>query len=108
MTSIIDIKGVAGPMRVVHVPAGEVSGTRGDGKCTEKSDTVEFYDRRHTHTSNGQFVSNYCVDTLLKGDMGIGLDLMGYEPSWKVNARDMDMVRDWLAWITYDQPKETK
>lgn len=97
MIRIIDIKGVAGPMRAVLVPAGEVSGTRGDGKCTEKSDTIEFYDRRHAHTVNGQFVSNYNLNTILEMEPGHGLDLMGYEPSWKVPGSSMDLLKEWVV-----------
>jgi hypothetical protein len=61
---------------------------------------VEFYDTRYMHTSRGQFVSRYYVATIL-GDDGYGsgtggLDLMGYEPSWKIDAAAMDVVRAWL------------
>jgi hypothetical protein len=55
---------------------------------------VEFYDTRHNHTRFGQFVSRYGADTILESTSG--LDLMSYEPSWKIDAAAMDIVRQWL------------
>lgn len=64
---------------------------------------VEFYDARFLHTKFGQFVSRYYVSTLLEpyeyldGDEEAGLDLMGYEPAWKVDGKDMKFIRANLA-----------
>lgn len=55
---------------------------------------VEFYDSRYPHTQFGQFVSRYGVKTILEGRTG--LDLMGGEPSWKIDGAAMDIVRRWL------------
>ncbi len=54
---------------------------------------VEFYDSRYPHTEFGQFVSRYGVNTIM-GTRG-GLDLMTCEPSWKIDAAAMDIVRQW-------------
>lgn len=56
---------------------------------------VEFYDSRYPHTPLGQFVSRYFVDDIIDGTTG--LDLMGYEPSWKIDAAAMSIVRSWLV-----------
>lgn len=57
-------------------------------------DTVEFYDSRYPHTPRGQFIARYGVDTIIDGSHG--LDLMTYEPSWKIDAAAMFVVREWL------------
>jgi|TARA_B110000263_G_scaffold232888_1_gene229293 hypothetical protein len=64
--------------------------------------TVEFYDADNEHTIDkpsgimlGQFVSRYYISTIADGGRG-GLDLMGYEPKWKMNALVMDSVRSYL------------
>lgn len=78
----------------------------------EKSDLkdegpmVEFYDAENEGAAfgtRGQFVSRYYITTILglgKWNPGeakdTGLDLMGYEPSWKIDAKAMNLVRDWL------------
>lgn len=67
----------------------------------EERPGVEFYDTRYPHTPFGQFVSRYYVETILGTDgygsgMG-GLDLMGYEASWKLDAVSMTLVRNWLT-----------
>lgn len=68
---------------------------------------VAFYDRRYAgerFEAHGQFVSDYAPDTLLgldpwdRGDRkGLGLDLWGGEPSWRIDGATMDLVRAWLA-----------
>jgi hypothetical protein len=57
---------------------------------------VEFYDARYDHTPLGQFVSRYYVETILEGAGPSGLDLMGYEASWKIDGQSMQIVRSWL------------
>jgi hypothetical protein len=76
-------------------------GTRhGLGQCLTWAETrvgVEFYDTRYDHTEFGQFVSRYYVETVLETTLGRGLDLMGYEPSWKIDPAAMAVVRAWLT-----------
>ena len=67
-----------------------------------KEPVVEFYDADHPHTIDapsgtvlGQFVSRYYISTICDGSTG-GLDLMGYEPKWKINALTMDSVRAYI------------
>lgn len=57
---------------------------------------VEFWDRRYSHDRQhrAQFVSRYHLDTLL--DHVGGLDLMGYEPSWKLDDRSFGLVHRFL------------
>lgn len=66
---------------------------------------IEFYD--YTYASDdtfnssfgerGQFVSRYFVSTLLERPVGGGLDLMGYEPVWKVDEIVMQQVFQLIA-----------
>ena len=73
---------------------------------------VEFYDMTYAsddvHNSafgpRGQFVSRYYRSTLMEGRRG-GLDLMGYEPVWKIDAGTMEQVWRLLTW-TYEQETE--
>ena len=61
---------------------------------------VEFYDYTYasddTHNSafgpRGQFVSRYYASTLNEIPNDRGLDLMGYEPVWKVDANVIEQV----------------
>ena len=71
--------------------------------------TVEFYDSDHPHdidpvsgTILGQFVSRYYISTIADGGSG-GLDLMGYEPKWKINSLMMDNVRAYLCAFAKEQ-----
>ena len=72
--------------------------------------TVEFYDADNEHTIDkpsgtmlGQFVSRYYISTIADGGRG-GMDLMGYEPKWKIDPLMMDNVRDYL--MAYAKSKE--
>ena len=51
---------------------------------------IEFY----SVSSFTQFVSSYYVDTITER-WGHMLDLMGYEPHWKIEADYMDDIREW-------------
>jgi hypothetical protein len=95
---VLDINGVAGPMRVLFVPKGEPSPNHKNSE--NKTDSVvEFYDGRYPHTPEGQFISRYYVGTLLESEgSGRGLDLNGGVPNWKVYGTTMDMVRDWVRY----------
>lgn len=61
------------------------------GRYNTDEPIVEFYSIGRF----GQFVSSYYVSTLLE-DWGRGLDLMGYEPHWKIEAEYMDEIREWM------------
>ena len=63
-------------------------------EANEGKALVEFYDTRYPHTPFGQFVSCYYPSSI-KGCYN-GLDLMGYEPSWKVSAEGMQTVHKLL------------
>jgi hypothetical protein len=105
MIKRIDITGVQGtPMRAVLIPAHETSL---NFAVTATEDLIEFYDGRYPHTSDGQFITRYYASTLLDSHAGIpagGLDLMGYESSWKIDGRTLKMVLDWIAYHQYVKP----
>jgi hypothetical protein len=63
-------------------------------KADEGKTFVEFFDTRYPHTPFGQFVSSYYPSSI-QGCYN-GLDLMGYEPSWKVSAEGMATVHTLL------------
>jgi hypothetical protein len=84
---IIEVKGVQGnPIRVVL-------------EKIEDKYMVKFFDARHKHTPDGQFISDYYLDTILDGLNG--LDLYTSEPSWKIDARWMSIIRDWASYHIY-------
>ncbi len=78
----------------------------GRDKCLthdEVEPLVEFYDATYSEENGdtrfdpeGQFVSRYYAETILERD-DCGLDLMGYEPAWKVDYKAMRKVRAWLT-----------
>ena len=109
MIQRIDILGINGvPFRAVLVPAGEPSPNH-NNSCDE--DVIEFYDRRYSHTPDGQFIARYYLSTLMQDhDLIVdcnmrGLDLMGKIESWKSDARTVKMVLDWAAYHTYLKPE---
>ncbi len=60
---------------------------------------VEMWDMEHMHhPQRGQFTgARYYVWTLLDGDSpNRGLDLVGYEPAWKMDAPAYRELIDWL------------
>jgi hypothetical protein len=86
------------------------------GKIDELPDDffVEFYDDRHKGTSRpwttayGQFVSDYYASTLLAGQKELEerrLDLVGYGSPWKVDAKPMAIVLDYLKQLPLARPK---
>ncbi len=90
------------PWTILILEQGDAYGL--DDCLTHDKDepTVEFYDADNEHTIDkpsgimlGQFVSRYYISTIADGGSG-GLDLMGYEPKWKMNALVMDSVRSYL------------
>ncbi len=116
VTPLLMIAGVAGPMVVRYLPAGARYGRKNvliadgplvefyDARCADDSDgdfgqIGDSHDRDGTYGFGplGQFVSRYNVTSILGRPRGYGLDLMGYEPAWKIEAAEMAKVEHWLA-----------
>lgn len=60
---------------------------------------VEFYDARYPHTEFGQFVSRYCVSTLLSDAERLaksGLCLNGGVPDWVLDSASISRVFTWI------------
>ena len=65
--------------------------------------TIEFYDGDNLFDKDeasgevlGQFVSRYYISTIADGSKG-GIDLMGYEPKWKIEHLMLDSVRAYIS-----------
>lgn len=61
--------------------------------------TVAFYDVRYPHTAFGQFVSEYCLETLWEGAERLavaGLCLHGGVPEWSVSPEGMREVLEYI------------
>lgn len=101
MLMVIDIPSVAGPVRAIHVPAGESSGT-GPGAVSPR-ETVELYDLRQAQAgkygANGRFIRYWLVESLwgLRGSVRLS-------DEESLDERSVNMLRDWVAWITYQRP----
>ena len=73
---------------------------RADCLTNEGEPMIEFYDPRHVkHGPLGQFVSRYCVSTIIETNVGHGLALQGDVLEWTVSAHDMAEIRVWLRKI---------
>ena len=82
------------PFRVRLVMNGESYG-KDDCLTHEGSEPlVEFFDKRFPHTPNGQFVSRYYLETVVK--MSNGLNLDGGVDAWKVSKEGIDFVQEKL------------
>ncbi len=80
------------------IPTGAGYG-REDAVINDGEVMVEMWDMEHMHHSErGQFTgARYYVSTLLEGDSpNRGLDLVGYEPAWKMDAPAYRELIDWL------------
>lgn len=118
-TQLLQVKGIDGrTFNVVLVQKGERYG-REDCLVHDRNDPlVEFWDDsadRKKFPPRGQFVSRYYLHTLLERPKRIGIDLLGYVAGWKIDASEMDKVRDALdAWcmakgpITSEETKEAQ
>jgi len=97
-------------IRIVEV--GQSHG-RNDCLINDKQTLVEFYDNTQSKKDFGelgQMVSSYYLTTLVNNDSfnnvlqfdrkNYGLDLCGYEPSWKASAEEMDSIVENLASIS--------
>ena len=82
------------PFRIRVVMSGESYG-KDDCLTHERSEPlVEFFDKRFPHTPNGQFVSRYYLETVVK--MSNGLNLDGGVDAWKVSKEGIDFVQEKL------------
>jgi hypothetical protein len=105
MIKHVDITGSQGtPLRAVFIPVGEAPNYPPDNEKGYTEDLVEFYDRSHDFTPDGQFITCYYASTLLGRPTGSGLDLMGYVPDWKIDGRTLQLVLDWIAYHQYVKP----
>ena len=100
------------PFRIRVVMSGENYG-RDDCLTHEGSEPlVEFFDKRFPHTPNGQFVSRYYLETVVKISDGLNLD--GGVDAWKVSKEGIDFVQEKLKELIpievekYTQPKVSK
>lgn len=92
ITTVKNSRGVIFNVRLVK--NGESFGGNRRGDIHDKEDPiVEFYDARQNEgfTTLGQLVSRYYLSTILDLD-GNGLDLMGYEPDWKVTGENINDI----------------
>lgn len=90
------------PMRAILIPAGQ---TFPNHPMTDmEHDTIEFYDSRHQHTPDGQFITRYDTGTFLEGctENNKGLILYGGEPDWQINGRTYKLVVEWLSYHLYE------
>jgi hypothetical protein len=86
-------------------PAGGTAYDEEGNEVPEKlQPIVEFYDMTHARNPDyantsiakkGQFVSSYYAATLMERPTG-GINLVGHEPAWQIDARAMDKVRAWI------------
>lgn len=83
------------PMRAVRLGPNEPGNYPA---AVESEPLVEFYDRRHPHTPDGQFTGGrYFVTTLRERDQTIaGLSLAGDVEDWRVDSTSMGLIMTWL------------
>jgi len=58
----------------------------------EAEPLIEFYDAEYANKGfdyRGQFIGRYYLNTLVSRAKG-GLDLMGYEPKWKITQSNVE------------------
>lgn len=92
---VTNSNGLSFNVRIVR--KGDTYGLNNCLTYDEDTAMVEFYDTRYNHTPLGQFVSRYCVTTILErlGQYaGLNLDC-GIE-AWTIDAAAMDIVRGWI------------
>jgi hypothetical protein len=98
----MDIRGYKGiPMRVILVQAKEQRPNHPNLEAIDK-DLIEFYDLRHKHTPDGQFITEYYADTFIEGmASGRGLDLYCGVEDWKIGPHTREMVGNWYFYLSY-------
>lgn len=85
------------PFRVVYLPEG-IDSENFPGACKEVPYLahVEFYDRRHPHTPDGQFTGGrYFLSGVLLNQEGI--NLYGGVADWIIDERAMKVIHAWLV-----------
>lgn len=90
----VESKGIKFNVRIVQ--EGDNYGLNNCLTHEQKEPLVEFYDSRYPHTEFGQFVSRYNMSTLLQRNANVGLDLDGGIADWKIDAKGMEDVTQWL------------
>lgn len=73
----------------------------------QKEPQIEFYDTKRADdprfAPDGQFVTRYYAFQMAFHRHGTGLDLMGHEPAWKLDAGAMDKVIALAKEVTYGE-----
>lgn len=103
--SFVEPSGQVWNLEIVH--EGAWKGGRQTTEPDPRGPSVKFYDGDYAGKPRfpplGQFVSSYYLSTLLGEDdirpiqrEGVGLNLHGGEPKWRVSGPVMDQVRNWL------------
>lgn len=93
---ILDIVSHNVPFRAKIVMLGDKYGLNDSLIHDGQDPLIEFYDRRHKFTTDGQFVSRYYASTLIESaNKGITLDTGS--PDWFINEREMNLVKHWFS-----------
>ncbi len=73
----------------------------------QKEPQIEFYDTKYADdprfAPDGQLVQRYYAFTLADPRLGTGLDLLGHESAWKLDAPAMDKVVALAQKVTYGE-----
>ena len=100
VSSSIIVKGIDGrDFKVQYIPIGGRYGR--NYSFVAKEELVEFYDMQ-----TNQFVSRYATDTIMRNDYPRGLDLERDIDVWKIPAKGMEEVIDWIGDIEVYGMKE--
>lgn len=74
-------------LNVKRVDPGEYYGRNQCVKCKPEETLIEFWDARFSHISPlGQFVSRYCLSTLIEHAPYEGINLDGGVADWEIDA----------------------
>lgn len=76
-----------------ETPGGRSYDAKGKEIPQKTAPLVKFYD---VSGENHQFVSSYFADSFINWKPHTGLDLMGYEPKWKIDWRTMSGLVPWI------------
>lgn len=78
--------------RVIDLKPGQV--TNPARRSTMRR--VEFFDAQYDFTPWGQFIADYCVDTLVGKGLR-GLHLSDTSPNWRIDASTWNTIETWLT-----------
>jgi hypothetical protein len=92
------VRGVAGPVRVVYVPKDR----SGEDGQSGKDAVVIFYDARSAFKRMG----DYYVQDILEGSEGLNLNMGNSD--WRIDKKNMDLVREWIIDLETFTEKKTK